>query len=134
MEEFPDWPNWFQGVSECEAIETGEEPFGVGSKRRIIVDGIEAEEEFIGWEANKLFAFTAYADSLPVFEKLVERLVLEPTEEGGTKLIYDTGMEFRLLGKLFSWLLPKGFEKSWSKSLTGLDEYIENKKKQPSSG
>ena len=130
----PRWVEWYQGMVSCE--DTTRPPYtkGIaGSTRRVVVEGIEATEEFIALIPEKVWAFTVFEASVPLNKKWVERVVLEPAVDGdttgGTRIIYEAGMEPRWLGKLLRPFIVKATRDAWRKSLEGIDAYLERKEK-----
>lgn len=84
--DYPGWTRWFPKVLSCEA--TSEPATGIGSTRVVTLPGkARVEERFIGWEEPRLWAFTA-TDAPPVFSALVERITIEPLDEGRTEVTY----------------------------------------------
>lgn len=126
----PNWVNWFDGTTSCET--TLEKDGGIGSTRRISVSGLVAEEEFIGWEPNKLWCFTVYnMKPFPICRRLVERVILDPIldENDGTKIVgtrvtYAVGFEPSWIIWLFQSILLYSMSSSWKKSLPNIDTYL----------
>lgn len=79
------WPVWFPRITKV-VLAPG--PVGVGSRRTVSLRGLTVEEEFIGWEPGRLFAFTAVGVRPNAFSALVEQCVLEPTADGGTDITW----------------------------------------------
>lgn len=63
------WPQWF---STLKRVEVTGEPTGVGGRRRVHLRGVTVDEEFIGWETDRLFAFTVTHSSRPLVRSMVE--------------------------------------------------------------
>ena len=65
------WIKWMGGCKKCHATST---PFdGVGSTRFIDVAGLKVNERFIGWEPEKLWAFTVIDLNFGFAKSMVER-------------------------------------------------------------
>eukprot|EP00526_Cylindrotheca_closterium_P023423 CAMPEP_0113614318 /NCGR_PEP_ID=MMETSP0017_2-20120614/7101_1 /TAXON_ID=2856 /ORGANISM="Cylindrotheca closterium" /LENGTH=163 /DNA_ID=CAMNT_0000523475 /DNA_START=43 /DNA_END=534 /DNA_ORIENTATION=+ /assembly_acc=CAM_ASM_000147 len=117
----PGWVKWYKGVSSCQ---TTSEKEGFGSTRRIVVDGLQVDEEIIGFQENKLWALSVYQTDKPVASCWVERLVLEKTEENGTIINYDAGLELLFIPSLIQCYIVSGIKKSWTRNLAAIDDYI----------
>lgn len=92
------WTRWFRAVDEIRV--TGE-PTGVGGQRQVRVRSIVVDEVFIGWEDDRLFAFTVTAMTRKLVESLAESVELEPLGDDRTLLTYTMAMEPR---RGFGWL------------------------------
>lgn len=134
----PRWVEWCDGVtvahdlgdssksSSSSSSTTTSVMQTVGSTRRIVVSGLEVLEEIIALdEDNKVWAFCVYESNVPLWKQLVERIVLEATESGGTRATYQLGAEFRLLGKLLKPLILYNTHAAWTKSLKGIDGHVQ---------
>ena len=121
----PRWVDWYEGMTSCEDTSPPGKEGQVGSRRRVSVNGLEAQEEFIALVPEKFWAFSVFESSAPLCHQWVERLVLEPTETGGTRIIYEAGLDPRWLGKVLRPTIVKATQDAWRKSLGGLDAYIE---------
>lgn len=86
------WTSWFRSVDEIRV--TGE-PTGVGGQRQARVRNIVVDEIFVGWEDDRLFAFTATAMTRKLVESLVEAVELEPLGQDRTLLTYTMAIEPR---------------------------------------
>jgi hypothetical protein len=121
----PKWVEWYEGVTSCEDTSPPGKEGLPGSSRRVMVNGLQSQEEFIALVPGKIWAFSVFETNAPLCHKWVERLVLEPTQEGGTHIIYEAGLELRWLGKLLQPTIVKAIKDAWGKSLGRLDAYIE---------
>lgn len=114
------WPKWFgKPLTKVEPTSSGE--FGVGSTRTATLLGfITVKEEFIGWDPPRLFSFTGVGGRPPGFTKLVERIIIEPLADGGSRITYrmafDLPAPLRPTGKF----LAKQVSRSLGKALPGL--------------
>ena len=116
------WPQWFTDLDRVERIGSGE---GVGSGRRVTAKKLGLDEEFTGWEADRLFAFAVVRSPFPVLARLAEEVRLEPTE-AGTKLTYRQGVEGRrFVGGLMA-LLWKRAPDQISTALANLKTRVES--------
>ena len=80
------WPRWFGGVKTCEP--TSDPDHGVGSTRRVTLDGgLAVDERFIAWDEPELWAFTG-VEAPPVFSALVERVTLKELGPRLTEVTY----------------------------------------------
>jgi len=120
----PGWVNWFNGVTLCE--NTSDPASGVGATRRIVVNGLLADEEFIAWEPQRLWAFTVLETSRSFARRWVERVEIEPAGRGadsGCRVRYSAGLELLLLAKLFRPVFTRSIRKSWEQGLAGIDDH-----------
>lgn len=94
------WPDWFTSLRRVEV--TGE-PTGVGGRRRVHLRGVVVDEEFIGWEHDRLFAFTLTRTSRPMVRSMVEVVRVEPRGDDGCRVIYTQAIEpIRWMAPLFA--------------------------------
>lgn len=124
----PSWVNWFPGVTLCE--DTSQQTTGVGVTRRIMVNGLQADEEIIAWEPERLWGFTVFETNRTFARRWVERVEITPTSggsNGGSHVRYSTGLELLTLAKLFRPILTRGIRKSWSGGLSNIDAYLGNR-------
>lgn len=74
-----EWTKWFPGMSSLHW--KTEKPYGVGTKRSVVVKGITFNENFICWDENNSqksrFAFRFESISLPIFNSGVEDYIVE---------------------------------------------------------
>jgi uncharacterized protein YndB with AHSA1/START domain len=76
------WPRWFRGLRGVQV--TGARA-GVGGTRRVVAGGVWIDEEFIGWEDGRLFAFTMTAMSRRLVLSMAEAVQVLPIEPGPTE-------------------------------------------------
>lgn len=125
----PGWVEWYHGMVSCVVTSPPEKNGRVGFTRKVSVSGMVAEEEFIALVPEKIWAFSVFEMNSPLGTKWVERIVLEPETDGGTRIVWEAGIEPRLLGRLFKSLVVKSMEDAWRNSLEGIDAYLEQKNK-----
>ncbi len=123
----PRWVDWYKGMTFCEDTSPPGKQGLVGSSRKVSVNGLEAQEEFIALIPHKIWAFSVFESSAPLCQKWVERIVMEPTETGGTRILYQAGLEPRWLGKLLQQIIVQSTKDAWRRSLEGMDAYIKQK-------
>ena len=81
LEDAEAWPQWLTAITNV--TWTSPEPKGVGTTRTVeIGSGFVADEEFIGWEANRRMAFRFAGCSRPVFRSFAEDYRIVPTDNG----------------------------------------------------
>lgn len=124
----PRWVDWYEGMTCCEDTSSEDNKGIVGSSRRVSVNGLQAQEEFIALVPEKVWAFSVFESSAPLCQKWVERIVLEPAQGGGTRILYEAGLEPRWLGKLLKPIIVRSTQDAWRKSLGRIDSYVEEKK------
>ena len=84
------WPQWFTSLKRVEV--TGE-PTGVGGRRRVHLRGASVDEEFIGWEPDRLFAFTLTHASRPIARSMAESVRVEPLGDDRCRVTYTQAIE-----------------------------------------
>lgn len=84
------WPEWFTSLKRVEV--TGA-PTGVGGRRRVHLRGASIDEVFIGWETDRLFAFTVTHASRPIARSLVEAVRVEPLGDTRCRVTYTQAIE-----------------------------------------
>lgn len=84
------WPEWFTSLRRVEV--TGE-PTGVGGRRRVHLRGVTADEEFIGWETDRLFAFTITHTSRRLARSVVEAVRVEPLGDARCRVTYTQAID-----------------------------------------
>lgn len=115
----PGWPDWFPGMKRCDT--TSAMATGVGATRTVKVGGLEAEEQFIAWDAPRRWAFCVTRTNIPLATKMLEQLELEPTD-GGTLVRYTGAFDPHVLTRLVFGLVEKNVRSAWTGGLEGLAE------------
>jgi Polyketide cyclase / dehydrase and lipid transport. len=87
------------GVTSVEP--TSDPEHGVGSTRTVtFLHGLgKLEERFIGWEEPTLWSFTATSFRPGIFSRFVERVRIEPLNDGSCHIVYRLALDFRLLAR-----------------------------------
>lgn len=119
----PGWVNWFDGVTLCE--NTSAQTSGIGATRRIVVNGLQADEEFIAWKPERLWGFTVVETNRSFARRWVERIEITPANSG-CHVRYSTGMELLPLAKLFRPILTRTIRNAWRGGLGNIDSYLGN--------
>ncbi len=86
----PGWTTWYPGLKQCES--TSDPAHGVGSTRTVTVGPLVAEERFVAWEPEQLWAFTIVKTNLPVAKRLLEQVELI-RRDGVTTVRYTGAFE-----------------------------------------
>lgn len=117
----PGWVQWYPTMSS--SVTTSDSPTGVGSTRTVKVGGLRAEERFVAWEPEKLWAFTILRTNLPMAKRFLEQLEL--TAEGDrTKVRYTGAYEPHMLARPFAGAVDKQIRTAWTNGLAGLASYV----------
>jgi hypothetical protein len=116
------WAKWFKNCKSCTSTSTP--AGGVGSTRTINVNGLRVDERFIGWEVERLWAFTALRLSRGFAECLVECIRMEPGDNGATTLNYRMAANPTWWAKPLRSLMYKTVKASWVKSFATLDKQL----------
>ena len=79
------WHEWMPSVRKVVALGPRE---GVGARRRVVVRGMQFDEEFVVWDPGTRWTFSVY-DARPAFTRsLVEDCILTPLPNAGTAISY----------------------------------------------
>jgi uncharacterized protein YndB with AHSA1/START domain len=84
------WERWFAAVRQSRYTTPG--PPGVGSRRHVVVQRLEVDEEVVAFEPGRCFAFSVLTASRPGFAAMVEVVTLEASA-GGTQVTYQQAIE-----------------------------------------
>ncbi len=84
------WPEWFPRVQRVQL--TGQAT-GVGGQRRVSVGGVTLDEVFIGWEPDRLFAFTVTDTSRRLVKSMAESVRIEPLGDDRCRVTYTQAIE-----------------------------------------
>lgn len=115
------WTAWFPGMKS--AVATSDPAHGVGSTRTVKVGGLVADEEFVAWDPETLWAFTIVKTNLPMAKRFLEQVELVPGD-GDTVVRYTGAFEPMLLTRPIAALIEKQIGAAWTKGLAGLAAHI----------
>ena len=115
------WTAWFEGMSSCKS--TSIPAHGIGSTRRVVVNGLRAEEEFIAWEAKKLWGFCVTSTNVPVALRWVELVSIE-SQSKGSRVTYSTGFDPTIWTRLVIRPLLGRVRNAWERSLKRIDGHL----------
>ena len=116
------WTTWFKKCRECRATC---DPFGgIGSTRHIAVNGLTVDEQFIGWEPEHLWAFTAVQMRMSFAKAMVERARFEALPDGRTKVDYRMAIEPHLWARPIRRIVHGQATKTFAVSFAQLDAYL----------
>lgn len=113
------WTAWFKGLNKVEV--TGAAT-GVGGQRRVTVGKIVIDEEFIGWEDDRLFAFTLTAISRHLVSSMAESVRVEPLANDRSRVTYTMGLEPRPRWGAFTRLATRSLRRNLQRALGRLAE------------
>ena len=117
----PGWINWFPTMTSSE--DTSDPIHGVGSTRTVKVGGLRAEERFVAWEPEQLWAFTIEKTNLPMAKRFLEQLEFTPDGDQ-TKVRYTGAYEPHLLTRPIAGLIDKQIRSGWTNGLAGLAAHV----------
>ncbi len=120
----PGWSQWYPTMTSC--VDTSSQIHGVGSTRAVKVGALEAEERFIAWEPQRLWAFTIEKTNLPMAKRFTEQLELIETDDS-TTVRYVGAFEPLTIMRPVSRLLERNVRRAWTAGLAGLAEHVEGK-------
>lgn len=119
----PGWTQWFPAMSSC--VNTSDEAHGVGSTRTVKVGGLKADERFIGWEPEQLWAFTIEKTNLPMAKRFSEQVELI-AGDGSTTVRYTGAFEPFTIMRPVASLIEKNIRAAWTAGLAGLAAHVEH--------
>lgn len=117
----PGWTQWYPGMKKCRG--TSDPASGVGSTRTVSVGGLVADEEFVAWEPETLWAFSIVKTNLPMAKRFLEQLELIPGE-GSTLVRYTGAFEPVFITRPIASLIEKQVSAGWTEGLGGLATYV----------
>jgi uncharacterized protein YndB with AHSA1/START domain len=117
----PGWTTWYPGMKRCES--TSDPAHGVGSTRTVEVGGLKAEETFVAWEPEKLWAFTITKTNLPMAKRFLEQVELI-AGDGVTAARYTGAFEPMLITKPLAGLIERQIRTAWTNGLAGLAAHV----------
>lgn len=116
------WPRWFPALKSCTA--TSDPPSGVGSTRTVaLAGGLSVDERFIAWDEPSVWAFTGVAGP-PIWERLVERVTLEPVGEAQARIVYRMAIGPKRGLGLLTKAMGAGTRKALGQALENLDDEL----------
>ena len=120
------WTRWFVGCRVCRGI--GASFDGVGSRRYIEVSGLTVDEEFIAWEPEHLWAFTALDMKRAFATALVERATFTAEPDGRTRIDYRMAIAPTWWAKPFRRMLQSRSTKAFAASFVNLEREIASRR------
>jgi len=117
----PGWTKWFPGMKEC--VSTSDPATGVGSTRTISLGGLKADEEFVAWEPEQLWAFTIVKTNLPMAKRFLEQVELIPGD-GVTTVRYTGAFEPMLITRPIGRMIESQLRAGWTGGLAGLATHV----------
>ena len=117
----PGWTSWYPDMKRC--IDTSDPAHGVGSTRSVTVGPLKADETFVAWEPDKLWAFTIVKTNLPMAKRFLEQVELIPGD-GVTTVRYTGAFEPTWLTRPIAKLIEKQVRTGWTNGLAGLAAHV----------
>jgi uncharacterized protein YndB with AHSA1/START domain len=99
---------------------TSAPPNGVGSTREVELKLLTAKERFLAWDPGKRLTFCVYALTLPIVTQMVEDMVIEPSGDGGARLVWTVHYTPSWLMRPVHGLARKVFGDLFKASIEGL--------------
>lgn len=98
----PGWTTWYPGMKSC--VSTSDPAGGVGSTRTVQVGGLKADEQFVAWEPEALWAFTITKTNMPMATRFLEQVELIP-DGSSTTVRYTGSFEPTLITRLVAGMI-----------------------------
>ncbi|WP_436792721.1 SRPBCC family protein [Actinospongicola halichondriae] len=114
------WAEWFGPITKVEPLEP---PTGVGGHRRVHIQAMKIEEEFLAWDEGSRFAFCVTHMSVRAIRSLVEDVRLSPDGDA-TTVSYTQAFDPKA-SRLVAPLLRRGAAKQIDAGLEGLANHVE---------
>jgi hypothetical protein len=119
------WALWFDEFEGAEWV--SEEHGGVGSRRAIYMDILDAHEEFLAWEPGKRFAFCLTKATLPLAERLVEDYQMAPLPGGRCQFTWKVYYEPKWFLKPLNPVVRLQFGKMFADAVDSLSKYVRSR-------
>ena len=117
----PGWTSWFPTMTS--AVSTSDPSHGVGSTRKVHVGRLVADEQFIAWEPERLWAFTIVKTNIPMAKRFTEQVELIP--DGDETVVRYTGaFEPLVLTRPIARIVAGQVETAWSNGLDGMADRL----------
>lgn len=116
------WTTWFPTMTS--ATSTSDPDHGLGSTRSVKVGGLVADERFIGWEPERLWAFTIVRTNLPMAKRFTEQVELIPDGDR-TAVRYTGAFEPTVFTRWFTRIVEGQIRTAWTNGLDGLADHVE---------
>ncbi len=118
----PSWAVWFKNCKSC--VTTSPTAEGVGATRTIKVNGLTAEEVFIAWEPEQLWAFTVTAIKPSFAKSMVERVRFTDVGNDRTRINYRIAIEPRGWAKPLRPIVATQGAKAFVASFAQFDKFV----------
>ena len=118
----PGWAVWFKNCKSC--VTTSATAEGVGATRTIKVNGLTAEEVFIAWEPERLWAFTVTAIKPSFAKSMVERVTFTDLGNSRTRINYRIAVEPRGWAKPLRPIVASQGAKAFATSFAQFSEFV----------
>lgn len=122
----PTWTEWFPMMTSCET--TSDPAFGVGATRTVKVGGLRADEVFVAWDENALWAFSIVRTNLPLATKMLEQIEFSTSSSDGssTTITYTGAITPHWLARPILPLAKWNLKRLWSKGFDNLAAMLES--------
>ena len=117
----PGWTEWYPKMTS--SVSTSDPAHGVGSTRTVEVAGLRADERFVAWEPERLWAFTIVKTNLPLAKSFLEQVELLPGD-GVTNVRYTGSFKPLLLTRPIASLIERQIRTGWTAGLAGLADHV----------
>ena len=143
----PGWTEWYPKMTS--SVSTSDPAHGVGSTRTVEVAGLRADERFVAWEPERLWAFTIVKTNLPLAKSFLEQVELLPgidhvrvavqpipvqvgdleqvellPGDGVTNVRYTGSFKPLLLTRPIASLIERQIRTGWTAGLAGLADHV----------
>lgn len=116
------WKEWFDEFEGAEWISP--QQGGVGSRRAIYMDILNAREEFLAWEPGARFAFCLTEATLPLADRLVEDYQMAPLAGGRCEFTWDIYYDPRWFLRPLNPIVRFQFGRMFAGAVESLKTYV----------
>lgn len=117
------WPEWFVQVTRVERL--GEREGGVGSRRRVEVEGRYVfDEEINVWEPGERWGFSILSSTLGGLRAGNEMVTIERLETGGCRVTYTMALDPKPWAVPVLWFVRRGLRRNLEAALERLEAYL----------
>ncbi len=115
---YESWQSWFPNVTRVSHLSELKE--GIGSIRKVYMGNFIAEEEFIEWQEQKVWAFSVTQLNLPILKGMIEKVSITQKEEQRVLIDWTVAAQLKWWVSPFQSLLMKDMNRNFDKMINNL--------------